>query len=101
MRWERLTAFHDPYVDFHRVIYEVGGTSSGEKLMRHPGREYGLVLSGRLAVTVEFTTYDLGPGDSIHFDSTQPHRLRNVGTQPADCIWVILGRRGEEAAPPP
>ena len=47
VRWERLTADPDPEVDFLHVVYEVGGCSSPDgKLMRHPGREYGLVLSG-------------------------------------------------------
>ena len=46
--------------------------------MRHGGREYGHVLSGRLEVQIGFETYSVGPGDSIHFDSTTPHRLSNT-----------------------
>ena len=38
--------------------------------MRHMGREYGLVLSGRLRVTIGFDEeHELGPGDSIAFES--------------------------------
>ena len=47
--------------------------------MRHSGREFGLVLSGTLSVTVGFDDHVLGPGDSITFQSTTPHRLRNDG----------------------
>jgi len=63
--------------------------------MRHSGSEYGHVLSGRLAVTIGFDTYELGPGDSISFDSTMPHRLFNLGRERVDAIWVVLGRRGD------
>jgi transcriptional regulator with XRE-family HTH domain/quercetin dioxygenase-like cupin family protein len=94
VRWERLTADPDPEVDFLYVVYEVGGSSSpDDTLMRHPGREYGLVLSGKLEVTVQFDTYVLEAGDSISFDSTIPHRLRNIGDEPMIGVWIVIGRR--------
>lgn len=94
VRWERLTAESDPEVDFLRVVYEVGGSSSPDNtLMRHPGREFGLVLSGSLEVTIQFDTYRLETGDSISFDSTIPHRLRNVGDVPMVGVWIVIGRR--------
>jgi transcriptional regulator with XRE-family HTH domain len=99
VRWERLTADPDPEVDFLHVVYEVGGCSSPDgKLMRHPGHEYGLVLSGKLEVTVQFDTYVLTPGESISFDSTTPHRLRNVGDEPMCGVWIVIGRRASPAA---
>ena len=94
VRWERLTAQADPDADFLYVIYDVGGSSSqGDSFIRHSGREYGLVLSGTLEVTVGFDTYELGPGDSICFDSTVPHCLRNVGTEPVRGVWFVIGRQ--------
>ncbi|MEA2245943.1 MAG: hypothetical protein QOH46_472 [Solirubrobacteraceae bacterium] len=93
VRWERLTAEPDPDVDFIFVTYEVGGSSSPEDaLVRHAGREYGLVLAGALEITVGFERNVLGPGDSISFQSTTPHRLRNVGDSPATGVWVVVGR---------
>jgi transcriptional regulator with XRE-family HTH domain len=97
VRWERLTAQPDPEADFLYVVYDVGGSSSQNDLfMRHAGREYGLVLSGTLEVTVGFDTYEVGPGDSISFDSTIPHRLRNVGPEPVTGIWFVAGRSGDD-----
>lgn len=93
VRWERLTARPDHEVDFLNVVYDVGGSSShGGQFIRHSGREYGLLLSGTLEVTVGFDTFVLGPGDSISFDSTVPHLLRNVGDEPARGIWCVIGR---------
>ena len=96
VRWERMTADADTDVDFIWVVYDVGGSSSPDDgFIRHAGREYGLVLSGRLEVTVGFDRSVLGPGDSISFDSTTPHRLRNAGDAPVTGVWVVVGRRAD------
>jgi transcriptional regulator with XRE-family HTH domain len=95
VRWERLTPTSEPDADFLHVVYEVGGASSRPGThMRHMGREYGLVLSGRLRVTIGFDEeqYELGPGDSIAFESSRPHRLENAGDEPVEAIWFVVGR---------
>jgi transcriptional regulator with XRE-family HTH domain len=95
VRWERLTTHEHEDVDFLHVIYDVGGSSGSDvELMRHSGREYGVVLEGRLGVQLGFEEYALGPGDSIAFDSTQPHRLWNIGDVPVSGIWFVVGRDG-------
>lgn len=99
--WERLTEAHDPAVDFLFASYEVGGaSSSNEKLVRHSGREYGIVLSGELEVTVGFEVYMLGEGDSICFDSQEPHLLANRSDAPATAIWFVIGRRQTDPRQP-
>jgi transcriptional regulator with XRE-family HTH domain len=95
VRWERLTGHQQEHVDFLYVVYDVGGSSASDTtMMRHPGREYGVVLEGRLGVQLGFDEYALGPGDSIAFDSTQPHRLWNLGDVPVNGIWFVVGRDG-------
>lgn len=94
--WERLTHDDDPLVDFLYVTYAPGSASCSEDdLMRHDGREYGHVVSGRIDVQVGFETYELGPGDSIHFDSATPHRLSNPFDEPCVGLWVVVGRRAD------
>jgi transcriptional regulator with XRE-family HTH domain len=96
VRWQRLTRAADPNVDFLHVIYEPGGASCPQDhLMRHVGQEYGYVISGRLSVTVGFDSYELAAGDSISFDSTQPHRLAALGDEPVHAIWTVVGRLGD------
>jgi transcriptional regulator with XRE-family HTH domain len=92
VRWERLTATPNPDVDFLYLTYEVGGTSSTDGLIRHSGIEYGLILSGRLTVTVGFDSYELEAGDAISFPSTTPHRLSNEGDAPVEAVWFVIGR---------
>jgi len=94
--WERLTAGGDPSVEFLRVVYNPGSESCPEdSLARHGGKEYGYVMSGRLGVQITFDRYDLGPGDSISFDSSSPHRLWTLGNQPVEAIWVVVGRQSD------
>jgi transcriptional regulator with XRE-family HTH domain len=99
VRWERLTPTAEQDADFLYVVYEVGGASSREGThMRHMGREYGLVLSGRLRVTIGFDEeHELGPGDSIAFESSRPHRLENAGSEPVEAIWFVVGRSQSDA----
>lgn len=93
VHWERLTTWDDRDVDFLYAIYEAGGSSSPDgSLMRHNGREFGIVLTGRLGVTVGFEEHVLGPGDSIAFESSSPHRLHNDGDEVVTAIWMVLGR---------
>jgi transcriptional regulator with XRE-family HTH domain len=95
--WERLTHDHDPYVDFLHVEYAPGSASCApDQMMRHGGREYGHLLSGRLDVQVGFETYSLGPGDSIHFDSMTPHRLSNPYDEPCTAVWFVLERHDDQ-----
>ena len=63
VRWELLTSEPQPTVDFLRAVYDVGSESCpADALMRHAGTEYGLVVEGRLGVTVGFETHGASSG---------------------------------------
>lgn len=89
--WERLTPTDEHDFEFMETVYPPNAVSSAE-MLRHPGRDYGVVLEGTLDVTVGFTTHRLGPGDSIAFDASVPHLLSNPGSSPTRTIWVVLDR---------
>jgi mannose-6-phosphate isomerase-like protein (cupin superfamily) len=100
--WERLTPAADTSVEFLRIVYDVGSESCPEdSLIRHGGKEYGYMIAGRLGVQIGFERYELGPGDSISFDSSSPHRLWTIGNRPAEAIWVLAGRQGDGRVPQP
>ncbi|HUG32825.1 MAG TPA: helix-turn-helix domain-containing protein [Acidimicrobiia bacterium] len=101
VRWEELTAASEEGIDFLHASYEVGGASTpDESLMRHHGREYGYVMSGKLGIQIGFKVYEMGPGDSIAFDSTRPHRLFNMWDEPVKAIWFVVGRDSDDRATP-
>jgi transcriptional regulator with XRE-family HTH domain len=100
VRWERLTAGSDPLVEFLLVVYPPGAASCDEdSLMRHGGKEYGIVTRGRLGVRIGFDEHELTPGMAVSFDSSSPHRLWAIGDEPAEAIWVVVGRQNDNRGP--
>lgn len=97
--WELLSDLLPHLVDFMLVTYEPGGRSSSSgKLTRHAGTEFAYLLRGTLKIQVGFNEFILRPGDSMAFDSSEPHLLVNEGTEPAVGIWFVLGRRQQPEA---
>jgi len=102
VRWERLTASPLEEVEFLELVYEPHAESHAS-LYRHPGMEMVLVLSGTMVIFVGFERHELGPGDSICFPSTQPHRYLNPTDETTRAVSVLLfdgGRHGPPPAPP-
>lgn len=44
-----------------------------QRSLGHVGTEHTIVQAGRLRVEVQGSTAELGPGDCVAFDATQPH----------------------------
>jgi transcriptional regulator with XRE-family HTH domain len=63
------------------------GADSGD--YSHDGVEAGLVLKGTLDLWVGGNFFQLHPGDSFSFKSTETHRCANSGTEPVEVVWVI------------
>jgi transcriptional regulator with XRE-family HTH domain len=62
------------------------GSDTGEEMLNHEGEEAGVLVSGRLELTVGSELFILESGDSYYFESTRPHRFRNPFDQPARLI---------------
>jgi transcriptional regulator with XRE-family HTH domain len=91
VRWERLTPGADQTADFLEVVYSPGGHSTDERRpLRHDGREYGVIISGTLTANIGFDSYQLGPGDSIAFDSSIPHEYLNKTGDHVHAIWTVV-----------
>jgi transcriptional regulator with XRE-family HTH domain len=100
VRWERLTSGGDALVEFLSVVYPPGAASCSEdSLVNHSGREYGYVTAGRLGVRIGFEEYELEPGMAISFDASAPHRLWAIGDEPAEAIWIVVGRQSDGRRP--
>lgn len=67
---------------------EAGGTSGGHALS-YPAEKGGLVLSGKVILTVDDEASELEIGDSFVFDSNRPHSLRNTSDAPTEILWII------------
>jgi mannose-6-phosphate isomerase-like protein (cupin superfamily) len=62
------------------------GADTGEEMLSHKGEEGGVVLSGRIELTVGGQVRVLAPGDAYYFLSTVPHRFHNPGSEPCEII---------------
>lgn len=92
--WERLAATPETAVNFMKITYAPGATSTaGGDLVSHDSFEYGYVLKGTLEVTVGSEVFTLNVGESLGFDSEIPHLLRNVGDGEFEGIWFVHGHK--------
>ena len=62
------------------------GAGTGRHELTHEGEECGIVLRGRLEVTVGDDVAVLGQGDAYYFKSNLPHQFLNIGNEPCELI---------------
>lgn len=87
--WYCLTPVPEDGLDFIESVYPPGA-SSGRQYSRHVGREYWFIVEGELVFELGFSRYELRAGDSMVYDSHQPHRITNKGAVPARVIVTVL-----------
>ncbi len=85
--WELLSPDTRRKMEFLLVRYEAGAQMLEPSA--HEGEECGLVLSGKLKVTIEGKEFILEEGDSIYFESSQLHELQNISDGETITVWVI------------
>ncbi len=71
-----------------QILYERynPGADTGQSMLSHDAEEGGIVLQGRLEVTVGDQVQVLTTGAAYRFNSRLPHRFRNTGNE--ECIVV-------------
>lgn len=98
-RAEELTEIADGGVSYrqvganlsHRAIQLIQEcyqprSGTGKHAITHEGEECGIILRGRLEVTVGEQSQILMKGDAYYFKSNQPHQFRNPGNEPCELI---------------
>lgn len=68
-----------------REIYEAGA-DTGHDMLTHQGQECGVVVNGSIELTVGDESRVLQAGDSFYYDSSLPHRFRNLSDDPCEII---------------
>lgn len=95
VQWQLLMPVPEHDAEFMEVSYApLGGSTADDHAICHNGREYSLVLEGTLQLDLGSEHFSLGPGDSMAFDSTIPHRLWNEGDVLVRAVWFVLDRLG-------
>ena len=76
---------HNKAIQLIKECYQAGA-GTGRHDITHEGEECGIILSGRLEVTVADQTAILRTGDAYYFRSNQPHHFHNPGNEPCELI---------------
>ncbi len=71
-----------------RILIEAQKSHDGVGF-QHEGEEFVVVLKGRIEIQVGDNINKLKKGDSLHFNSSIKHDLRNVGKSDAELIVVV------------
>jgi transcriptional regulator with XRE-family HTH domain len=69
--------------------YYEPGADTGRVFLSHDGEEGGVVIRGRVEVTVGEQRRTLAAGDAYHFPSRIPHRFRNAADEPAEIVSAL------------
>jgi len=88
LEYELLTPRANKNIEMYVATMGPGAASCDEP-WGHPGEECLLILSGCMQIEVGTEQYLLGPGDSIFFDATRPHRSVALGDQPLVYVTCI------------
>ena len=72
-------------IQFMQERYQPG-SGTGKHAITHEGEECGIILRGRLEVTVGEQSAVLKKGDAYYFRSNQPHRFHNPGNEICELI---------------
>ena len=56
---------------------------------QHLGEEFQYVLKGKIEVMVGENKNILGPGESLHFNSSIVHKLKNISAEKAELLVVL------------
>ncbi len=76
---------HNKAVQMIKECYQPGA-GTGRHAITHDGEECGIILSGRLQVSVGEQTAILRAGEAYYFKSDQPHHFHNPGNEPCELI---------------
>ena len=70
------------------ILHELYTPSAdtGEEMLTHAGEEGGVIVKGRIEVTVGGESRVLAAGDAYYFKSTLPHRFRNIGREECEIV---------------
>ncbi len=76
---------HNKSVQLIKERYQPGA-GTGRHALTHEGEECGIILAGRLQVTVGDQVAILRAGEAYYFKSNKPHNFHNPGNEPCELI---------------
>jgi transcriptional regulator with XRE-family HTH domain len=69
--------------------FDPGGSTGDEPYTHGESEELLIVIEGEVHVQLGADVYTVSAGDSVHYESSTPHRVANHGDEPAEVLFVI------------
>ncbi|WP_418426683.1 helix-turn-helix domain-containing protein [Alistipes sp.] len=90
-RYEALASgFRGRRIDPFIVTVEPAPADAPMHLNAHDGQEMNYVLEGRLLISLNGREFELEPGDSLYFDSAQPHGMKALDGKTVRFLAIIM-----------
>lgn len=70
------------------ILVTLGAGGVTQEVPPHEGEEFGLVLSGTVALRIGDKTHRLRAGESFCIHPAASHSLENRGKRPAKVVWI-------------
>ena len=80
-----------PFQSLEVVVarFDPGGSTGDEPYTHGESEELLIVIEGEVHVQLGADVYTVSAGDSVHYESSTPHRVANHGDEPAEVLFVI------------
>jgi quercetin dioxygenase-like cupin family protein len=88
--WNLAYNFHRKKAEPFLVEVKAETENGPISLNTHPGQEFNYLLEGRLLISVGGHETELGPGDCIYYDSSEPHGMKALGGKSARFLAMVL-----------
>jgi len=70
------------------LILKVGGKVEKQSDSLN-GEEFGFVLKGKVELLRGPERFIMGKGDSVYFKGIKSHKVKNIGSNEANLLWIV------------
>jgi mannose-6-phosphate isomerase-like protein (cupin superfamily) len=88
--WDLAFNFHHKKAEPFLVEAKSATEQKPISLNTHPGQEFDYVLEGRLLISIGGHEMELGPGDSVYYDSNEQHGMKAIGGERARFLAFVF-----------
>jgi quercetin dioxygenase-like cupin family protein len=88
--WNLAYSFHHKKAEPFIVEVKPDTQEKPFNLNAHPGQEFNYVLEGRLLISIGGHEMELGPGDSVYYDSNEPHGMKTIDGKRVRFLAVVF-----------
>jgi mannose-6-phosphate isomerase-like protein (cupin superfamily) len=88
--WNLAFNFHRKKAEPFLVEASLETENKPVSLNTHPGQEFNYVLEGRLLISISGHDIELGPGDCVYYDSSEPHGMKALGGKAARFLAIVF-----------